>query len=77
MSVISNVVFVGAAIAGILGVVLCAGTVACVIISVKTKFSDHVKVKDTSQLINGMSNVLQKLLGSFNGTANLTPLVSL
>ena len=31
-------------------------------------FSDHVKVKDTSQLISGMSNILQKMLKYFNGT---------
>ena len=30
-------------------------------------FSDQVKVKDTSQLINGMSTVLLKLLKYFNG----------
>ena len=39
---------------------------------VNTQFSDHVKVKDTSQLINGMSSVLQKLLKYFNGTTNST-----
>ena len=33
---------------------------------------DWVKIKDTSQLINGISNVLQKLLRYFNGTAVLT-----
>ena len=37
-----------------------------------TQFSDKVKVKDTSQLINGMSNALQKLLKYFNDTAILT-----
>ena len=35
--------------------------------SVKTKFSDHVKVKDASQLIKGMSKVLQTLLKYFDG----------
>ena len=34
-----------------------------------TQFSDQVKVKDTSQLISGMSKHLQKLLKYFNGTA--------
>ena len=33
-----------------------------------TQSSDQVKVKDTSQLINGMSKLLQKLLKYFNGT---------
>ena len=34
-----------------------------------TQFADQVKVKDTSQLINDMSKLLQKLLKYFNGTA--------
>ena len=33
-----------------------------------TQFSDHVKLKDTSQLISGMSKLLQTLLKYFNGT---------
>ena len=77
VSVIVNVAPVGAAIAGVLGIVPCAKTATCVIISVKTQFLDQVKVKGTSQLINGVSNVLQKLRRCFNGTANSTPLVSL
>ena len=77
VSVIINVAFVGEAIAGISGVFPCAGTAAYVIISVKTQFLDQVKVKDTSQLINGMSNVLQILVRCFNGTANSISLVSL
>ena len=32
------------------------------------QFSDKVKVKDTSQLISGISNGLQKLLKYFNDT---------
>ena len=40
-----------------------------------TQFSDQVKVKDTSQLINGMSNALPKLLKYFNGTATSTSFV--
>ena len=39
-----------------------------VVISVKTHFSDQVKVRDTSQLIKGMSKVLQNLLKYSNGT---------
>ena len=34
---------------------------------VNAQFSDQVKVKDTSQLINGTSKVLRKLLKYFNG----------
>ena len=37
-----------------------------------TQFSDQVKVKETSQLINRMSNALQTLLKYFNGTIILT-----
>ena len=33
-----------------------------------TQDSDHVKIRLTSQLINGISRVLQKLLKYFNGT---------
>ena len=32
---------------------------------------DQVKIRLTSQLINGISGVLQKLLKYFNGTINL------
>ena len=34
-----------------------------------THYLDQVKIKDTSQLINGVFNALQKLLSYFNGTA--------
>ena len=37
-----------------------------------TQFSDQVKVKVTSQLINSISNVFQKLLKYFNGITILT-----
>ena len=33
-----------------------------------TQVDDHVKMKLTSQLINGISRILQKLLKYFNGT---------
>ena len=33
-----------------------------------TQFSDQVKMRLISQLINGISKVLQKLLEYFNGT---------
>ena len=35
---------------------------------VKAQLGDHVKIKLTSQLIYGISRVLQKLLKYFNGT---------
>ena len=73
MSVIWNVAFVGASVLSLayrgwsaLGLAFFS---ACVAISVKAQFSDQVKVRDTSQLIRGMSKLLQKLLKCFNGTA--------
>ena len=36
---------------------------------VNTHFSDHVKIRFISQLINGISSVLQKLFKCFNGIA--------
>ena len=33
-----------------------------------TQFEDHVKISSTSQLIKGISGVLQKLLKYFSGT---------
>ena len=50
VSVILNVAFIGAFIAGIAGLFPCVATAACVVISVKTQLLDEVKVKDTSQL---------------------------
>ena len=38
-----------------------------------TQFLDQVKVKDTSQLINGISSVIQKFLKSFNGVTISAP----
>ena len=35
-----------------------------------TQADDHVKMRLTSQLINGVSRFLQKLLKCFNGTIN-------
>ena len=66
VSVILNVAFIGAAIAGL------SHSATLIFISVKTQFLDQVKVKDTSQLINDISKVLQKLLRCFNGTENST-----
>ena len=62
VSVILNIGFLEAFIAGL------AGLSSCVVKSVKTQFSDQVKFKDTSQLIKDMSRLLQKLFKYFNGT---------
>ena len=71
VSVILNVAFVGASILSFAFTGESAlGSVfpnVCVVISVKTQFSEHVKVNHTSQLIKGMSKVLQKLLKYLNG----------
>ena len=40
-----------------------------------TQFTGKFKVKDTSQLINGISSVLQKLPTYYNGTAISTSFV--
>ena len=40
-----------------------------------TQFLDHVKIRLTSQLINGISSVLQKLLKYFSGTVISTSFV--
>ena len=75
MSVILNIAFVGVSILSLpstggsaLGLV---SLNVCVVILVRTQFSDHVKVKDTSQLIKGLSRLLQKLLKYFNGATIL------
>ena len=49
----------GATIAGL--------AAAFTVISAKTQFLDEVKVNSTSQLINGISKLLQKLLKCFSG----------
>ena len=46
-----------------------SGSASLVALLVITQFLGQVRVKDTSQLINGMSSVLQKLLKNFKGTA--------
>ena len=46
-----------------------------VAVSVKIQFSYHVKIRFTSQLINGISDVLQILIRYFNVTENLTSIV--
>ena len=71
-SFITNDAPVGAAIAGRPTL-----HVALFIISVKTQFLDQVRVKYTSQLTNGISSFLQKLLRYFNGTTILTFCITL
>ena len=41
---------------------------ASTVISAKTQFLNQVRIISTSQLINGISKLLQKLLKCFNGT---------
>ena len=43
--------------------------------SVRTQVDNHVKIRLTSQLINDISRVLQKLLKCFNGTVISTSFV--
>ena len=57
---ILNVVSDGATIAG--------SASASTAISTKTQFLDQVRAISTSQFINGVSKLLQKLLKCFNGT---------
>ena len=73
MSVILNVAPVGALISSTGG--LAFWSASCVISSVITQLLDQVKVKNTSQLIIGISNILQKLLKCFNGAENATSYV--
>ena len=65
-SVILNVTFVGLLIPATAR--SASGSASLVALLVITQFSDQVRVKDTSQLIDGMSSVLQKSLKCFNGT---------
>ena len=52
VSVIWNVAFVGAFIAGLAGLSPWATLAVCVVISAKTQFSDQFKVKNTSHVYN-------------------------
>ena len=64
-SLILNVAFVGLLTAATAGSVSrYASLVALLVI---TQFSDQLKIRFISQLINGISSVLQKLLKCFNG----------
>ena len=60
VSVILNVALDGATIAG--------SASASTVISAKAQFFVQVKIISTSQLINGIFKLLQKLLKCFNGT---------
>ena len=66
VSFILNVTFVGLLTAATAG--SASGSASLVALLVITQFSDQVKIRFISQLINGISNVLQKLLKCFNGT---------
>ena len=61
MSVILNVAPDGATIAPL------APCTALIVISTKTQFLDHVEINSTSQLVNGICKLLQKLLECFSG----------
>ena len=65
-SVILKTAFVGLLIPTTAG--SASGLASLVALLVNTQFSDQLRVKDTSQLINGMSSVLQKVLKYFNDT---------
>ena len=67
VSSILNVTFVGLLTAATAG--LASGSAFLVVSFVITQFSDQDKIRFISQLINGISSVLQKLLNYFNGTA--------
>ena len=61
VSVILNVAPDGATIARL------APCTALIVISAKTQFLDQVKINSTSQLVNSISKLLQKLLECFSG----------
>ena len=66
MSFVLKVAFVGLLITSTAG--SASESASLVALLVIAQFSDQVRVKNTSQLINGMSSVLQKLLKYLNGT---------
>ena len=66
MSFILNVAFAGLLTEVTAGIT--SGFASLVVLFVNTLYSDHDKIRFISQLINGMSIVLQKLLKYFNGT---------
>ena len=64
VSVISNLISAGGAIAGLLPCEF------LLVMSAKTKFFDQVKINSTSQLISRIFKLFQKLLKYFSGIAN-------
>ena len=60
MPFILNISFAGLLVPIIAGLFPCVAAAILYALLVITQFSDQVKIKDTSQLINGMSSVLQK-----------------
>ena len=61
MSVNLNVPTAGTCTAGLAGLCICVRTAAGIVISVKTQFSGHAKIRFISQLINGRSKVPQNV----------------
>ena len=53
----------------LLDISLCVFVITLLSILVITYSIEQVKIKDTSQLINGVFNALQELPRHFNGTA--------
>ena len=70
VSFILSVAFVGLLTAATVG--LAPGSASLVALLVITQFSEQVKIRFISQLINGLSSVLQNLLSCFNGTTMST-----
>ena len=62
-----NVAFAGLLIPPTAGLAL--GSASFVALLIITQFADQFRIKDTSQLINGVYNILQKILKYFNVTA--------
>ena len=75
VSFILNFAFVGLLTAATAG--FTSGFASLVALLINTQFPVHVKIRFISQLINGMSSVLQKLLSYFNGTTISTSFVLL
>ena len=73
MSVILNLTFFRLLTAATAG--LTSGFASLVTLLVNTQFSVQIKIRFISQLINGISSVLQKLLNYFKGTTISTSFV--
>ena len=69
VSIILNIALIGLLTAANTGST--SGSASLVALLVNTQFSVHVKIRFISQVINGMSSSLQKLLKCFNGTTIL------